>query len=407
MSALASTWEYRFIEPLDVLILRGNKLFGDPGSYGECLVPPWPSVAAGAIRTQMLLEDGFDLAEYGRGEREHPTLGTPRNSGSFVLTEFYLARKGAGEKVEVLMSPPADLIIGSDKEQVSQISPQLLSPKLQFSFPLGQLPILAQGEERAKPQGGYWLTQDAYRNYLQGYMPTRDQLVHSSELWSFESRVGIGLSRYSRSVERGKLFTTQALVMHKRGNNVPKDFSSGDCKITDYTVGFVASVGGAAPPKNGLLRFGGDGRAASLSPVSSADLANLGESDVYEKITSTRRCRLVLTSPGLFPGGWKLPVTGKGNFVKLPGKLNAKLVSAAVSRHEIISGWDLASQQPKAANRVAPIGSVYWLEDLESESGSLEVALRKLVKDGLWQEPCEDAGRRAEGFNRCAIGVWS
>ena len=31
-----------FIEPLDVLVLRGNKLFGDPGSYGESLVPPWP-----------------------------------------------------------------------------------------------------------------------------------------------------------------------------------------------------------------------------------------------------------------------------------------------------------------------------------------------------------------------------
>ncbi len=31
-----------FIEPLDVLFLRGNKLFGDPGSHGESLIPPWP-----------------------------------------------------------------------------------------------------------------------------------------------------------------------------------------------------------------------------------------------------------------------------------------------------------------------------------------------------------------------------
>ena len=27
----------RFIEPLDVLFLRGNQLFGEPGSYGEAL----------------------------------------------------------------------------------------------------------------------------------------------------------------------------------------------------------------------------------------------------------------------------------------------------------------------------------------------------------------------------------
>ena len=39
---------FHFIEPLDVLYLRGNKLFGDPGSYGESMIPPWPSVAAGA-----------------------------------------------------------------------------------------------------------------------------------------------------------------------------------------------------------------------------------------------------------------------------------------------------------------------------------------------------------------------
>ena len=29
-----------FIEPLDLLFLRGNKLFGDPGSFGESLVRP-------------------------------------------------------------------------------------------------------------------------------------------------------------------------------------------------------------------------------------------------------------------------------------------------------------------------------------------------------------------------------
>ena len=52
----------RFIEPLDVLFLRGNQLFGEPGSYGEALMPPWPSVAAGALRTRILADDGFDAA---------------------------------------------------------------------------------------------------------------------------------------------------------------------------------------------------------------------------------------------------------------------------------------------------------------------------------------------------------
>jgi len=42
-----STVESVFLEPLDVLFLRGNKLFGDPGSFGESLVPPWPSGGGG------------------------------------------------------------------------------------------------------------------------------------------------------------------------------------------------------------------------------------------------------------------------------------------------------------------------------------------------------------------------
>ncbi|MDY6813388.1 MAG: type III-B CRISPR module-associated Cmr3 family protein, partial [Pseudomonadota bacterium] len=53
-----------FIEPLDVLFLRGNKLFGDPGSYGEALIPPWPSIAAGALRSRMLADDGTDLTAF-------------------------------------------------------------------------------------------------------------------------------------------------------------------------------------------------------------------------------------------------------------------------------------------------------------------------------------------------------
>ena len=53
-----------FIEPLDVLILRGNKLFADAGSHGEALMPPWPSVAAGALRSRILIDAGIDPAAF-------------------------------------------------------------------------------------------------------------------------------------------------------------------------------------------------------------------------------------------------------------------------------------------------------------------------------------------------------
>ncbi|MEX0618064.1 MAG: type III-B CRISPR module-associated Cmr3 family protein [Pseudohongiellaceae bacterium] len=400
-----STIEYRFIEPLDVLFLRGNKLFGDPGSFGECLIPPWPSVAAGAIRSRMLVDRNIDLAAFAAGNvTADDELGTPVKPGSFTLAGFYLARKYKDGKTEILLRPPADLVISkteSGETIVSQLTPQVTN--LSSSFPLKQLPVLAQGAKRSKPESGYWLTQAAWAAYLQGEVPKAEQLVRSSALWSFDARVGIGMNETTRSVEDGKLFSAQAVVMHKTENRIGVDKEIGRPRIADYDVGFLAVVGGAIPPADGLLRFGGDGRAASISiPAESVTLPGPD----YETITSTKRCRLVLTSPGLFPDGWKLPVTNSGNRVALPGGITAKLESAAVPRAETISGWDLAKWEPKAAQRVAPTGSVYWLNELDASPGPIADALRKLVENGLWGESCEDAARKAEGFNRIAIATW-
>ena len=65
------------IEPLDVLILRGNKLFADAGSHGEALMPPWPSVAAGALRSRMLADARIDPAAFANGKAVWDRLGRP------------------------------------------------------------------------------------------------------------------------------------------------------------------------------------------------------------------------------------------------------------------------------------------------------------------------------------------
>lgn len=369
--------EYRFIEPLDVLFLRGNQLFGDPGSYGESLIPPWPSVAAGAIRSRMLADDNIDLTAFAKGDIQHPTLGKPNAPGPFTLAGFHLAQRTKGA-VEILLTPPADLVISKDPNdniRIQRLNPQPVA--LPSSYPLPLLPVLAQGNERSKPASGYWLTQAGWAAYLNGKLPTAQQLVPASELWKIDSRVGIGMNADTRSVDTGKLFSSQAVAL-KQG------------------VGFLAAVQGAQPPEDGLLRLGGDGRAASVSAVQ----PTLPEPD-YAAISKARRCRLILISPGLFPAGWTLPGTDADHRINLGG-ITAKLVSAAVARAEVISGWDLASRKPKDAQRVAPTGSVYWLDELDATPE----ALRKLAENGLWSDVCEDTTRRAEGFNRFTFATW-
>lgn len=377
-----------FLEPLDVLFLRGNKLFGDPGSHGESLVPPWPSVAAGALRSRMLIDAGIDPAAFARGESGHAELGTPESPGAFTVTAFHLARRQADGRVEALFQPPADLVIGEDGEDqatVRALSPQSLPQDmgLQSSAPLPLLPVLAE-TQRSKPTSGYWLTEAGWKRYLRGEVPSPAELVKSGDLWSSDHRVGVGLEAATCRAAEGRLFSVQAVAMRDG-------------------VGFLAAVEGATPPQEGILRLGGDGRAAAIHPVGKA----LPEPD-YEAVAEARRCRLVLTTPGIFAAGW-LPNGAKPDERRDDGAVRFELsgvsgwiVAAAVPRFEVVSGWDLAKWQPKPARRAAPAGSVWWLEGLRATPE----ALRKLVAQGLWSEPCEDVTRRAEGFNRFTFAAY-
>ncbi len=365
------TTHYRFIEPLDVLFMRGNKLFGDPGSFGESLIPPWPSVAAGAIRSRMLADAEIDVARFAHGEQPHDELGTPQQPGSFTLTAFQLARRSA-QGVELLFAPPADLVIGEEGGQVTlrRLRPHAAAPGLESSCTQPLLPILAQAK-RSKPLSDCWLTQRGWQSYLQGDTPDPLDRVESAALWRIDPRVGVGLDAEQHSAADGKLFSMQAVSF---------------CR----DVGFVAAVQHATPPSDGLLRLGGDGRAAALSAV---DL-HWPEPD-YAAIARAGCCRLVLTTPGIFPQGWHPSGMERAERCLLYSGVEARLVCAAVPRGETLSGWDLASNRPKPAQRAAPSGSVYWLEDLKATPE----ALRNWVEQGLWQGE-EEPTRRAEGYNR-------
>jgi CRISPR-associated protein Cmr3 len=376
----------RFLEPLGVLFLRGNKLFGAPGSYGDAQMPPNPSVAAGAIRSRILADDHIDLTAFARGEVSHPDLGTPQQPGEFALTAFHLARRKKDGAIEPLFAPPADLVLTANEQgdvqpQVHALHPREIAHGIQSSYPLAQHPVLAQ-KQRSKPVSGYWLTVTGWQAVLRGELPTSTQhWLPVSELWRVDERVGIGMDAATGSVVDGGLFTTQAIALKP-------------------DIGFLVAVSGAEPPEEGSLRFGGDGRAVAIRP---ADV-HLPEPD-YAALVKDRRCRIILTTPGIFPQGW-LPTgaspaeEGTANFA-LHG-VRGKITAAAVSRFETVSGWDLAQWQPKPAERCAPVGSVYWLDELDAT----EADLRKLAETGLWLTSGDNPGRRAEGFNCCALAAW-
>lgn len=448
---------YRFIQPLDALILRGNKLFGDAGSYGEALMPPWPSVAAGALRSRMLVDDKVDLQAFAAGDVPHPVLGTPKQPGAFALTHFSLGRLVHDNDMvyaEPVFAVPADVIVCAEEEEKQPDTTTLhlypLRPRslhsngLLSSSPLPQQPVLAQ-QQRSKPQSGYWLTAERYRQYLRGELPAtltiaqqgrahspqqqrqarmQTGLLRTADLWRSDHRVGVALDEATRSAKDQHLFSLQAIQMHPDMGFV----------VGAYTGEHTGEQ--STLPKDGSLRLGGDGRAASIV---AAQIRQLPErdadtyADIAQTIAQTGKARLVLTSPGIFANGW-LPgatgTTGAGNSaqqaedgscqLRLHG-ITARIVAAALPRHGVVSGWDLAAWQPKAAERAVPAGTVYWLEDIQLEDTQLEntqttdseqatpaalqTQLQQFVHHGLWSSS-DSNPRRAEGFNRCLWAVW-
>ena len=393
-----------FIDPIDTLFLRGNRLFGDPGSFGDALVPPWPSVAAGALRSALLVHHGHDTARFGRGEiADDPVLGTPARPGSFLVTRFQIARRAENGAVEPLYGLPADLSVtrraagdGRDEgREVRRISPHA-PDRVRASAATGSLATLAE-PQRSKPISGLWLTAEGWRQYLDSRKVDQVHLVPNNDLWRLDTRIGIALDPLKRRASDGALFTSQGVVFRKREhgrNDGAPDTGAG------WNVGFLAGVSGATLPNALTLRFGGDGRTAEATRI---DDVPSPETD-YDGLATARRCRMILTTPGLFEGGWKpTGVTGDGRDLHfdLHG-VRARVVCAAVPRSEVVSGFDLAKRRPKPAQRVAPAGSVYWLDELDATPD----ALRNLAAQGLWLDRGENVARRAEGFNRLTFGAY-
>lgn len=380
-----------FLRALDVLHFRGNQSFGDPGSYGQTQRLPWPSVASGALRSALLVRKDLRPAPRDGWTEPDPELGTPDRPSRFTLRGWTPAwRKGT--HLERLLALPADLVVQRHGQElvVGKLRPVSLHPKLATSTPLPRVAVLAE-TRRIKPESGYWLDETGWAAYVRGEPIPPQHLVSDEALWRLDERVGIGLDERRRAAADGKLFSLQALAPRHDGRE----------------VGYLAETEGAAFPERLSLRLGGDGRAAIAEAVS---VDPLPQPDVHQ-MQQARRCRLVLTTPGLFPHGW-LPTGADPAERRNDGAvrfalhgLQGWIVAAALPRGQVVSGWDLARWRPKTALRSVPMGSVWWLE---LDEGIPPESYAKLVAQGLWDETQYDGDpRRAEGYNRIAFALWN
>ena len=405
-----------FIEPVDVLYLRGNRLFGGAGEHGEALMPPWPSVASGAVRSHLLSGSGAEFDDFANGMTGlfdaplQQALGTPREPGSFTLRWFSPAVLENGAAQPVFPLPQDVFIPAPDKgevrpSEVHMLQPQPLPAGVRTSATPKQMAVLKR-DNPAKPASGWWLNKAGLQAWVKGAPLTPDHLIAINDVWSTEQRLGIARDTDTATAAEGQIYTTETIAFRRQGST---------------QGGFLALVDGIAADAlpDGLLRFGGDGRAARLQR---ADWQP-PEPD-WQFIKQQKACRILLTTPGLFVDGWRLPgMDASGNWQLPDGSLKGRVLAAAVARSRTVSGWDLTAfsdprrerekrtaglGHPKPAQRSVPVGSVYWLTELD---GDIRGGLQRLLSEGLWaamtDEQRQEIGlqRRAEGFNACLVGA--
>jgi len=396
------TTRYYFIEPLDVLMLRGNRSFGAAGEHGEALLPPWPSLFAGAFRSAMLADDAHRLTRFSaigsgvyadEGERSQRmqellgaelfgSLGTPQNPGHFRISWVSLASQSA-QTVQAVLPLPADLVAFNDDghKRIVALKPEARPALTSGSARLPMNAIL-RGAKQVKPEDGHWLDGAGLAAHLQGRPPANT--LRSDALYKRETRLGIALDAASRTASDGALYTSEAISL------LP-------------TTGFLVGIAGADVIKDeGLLRLGGDGHGARWRRVSFTRPET-------PAIAQGGHFRLLLGTPGIFNEGWLPSGVSRGvngQFLLRGKDFSASLACASLGRHAVVSGWDLAQWAPKTAQRVAPAGSTYWFDQFEGDAGKLA----SWVNGGLWNEnepmSAQTAQRRAEGFNNAMLAAW-
>lgn len=402
------------IEPHDPLIARD----GRPAALGrfETVPFPYPSVVAGAARTRMASPRGAFVCADPRKLLEIPVHGP-------LLVELQretnaVASFLAAAPLDAVLYPappaaanaPEDGLPGSDANRsvvLRRLAPRALAAGTGVDT-LGERGLALVDylhPVREKPFGTpprFW-SWAVYERWLVSPAEVEVRLADLGvESLPIERRAHLSIREGERVGEEGALFETAGLrfLSGREGKLAPRQFAlairAGAGTVDTSKVALreeVAPLGG----ERRLARW----REGTAWPAPAPSL--------IEKIAASGHARLVLLTPAVFAGG-ALP-GWQGGRLPLAGaeEVEVTVRAAIVPRPEVLSGWDLTADngagkkrgRPKPTRRLAPAGSVYYL-DLNGTPEQIRDWCRH-----VWLEPVSDAPQeRRDGFGLAALGTW-
>lgn len=309
---------YYEFTPLDTLFFRGATPMEAGQLTAVSLFPPPVSVFIGAIRTAVLKQKDISFKDYKAGNygihSELETLiGKAGAPSPFAVTSFFIKKKG-----HCFLQAPVSWYLDSKKKPLAKsdyTKGTLIQAayyaeaftKLCIASSEANLPFV-KAEAEAQPLSALWIAADFF-NAPKPHL-TEDDFLLNSEVYTVESRTGIGLDA-NRHVVEGKLYTASHLRL-----------SEG----TAFGIGVSKDTG---LQERGFLQLGGENRLCA-----------------YRKIEAP------FDSTGQPSGLY---------FAAAPVQANEAVLSKLFSSKKLIeiAGWDLHRGFHKPSQAWLPAGAVF------------------------------------------------
>lgn len=393
------------IEPRDPVIFRDARPFSATGGGRAVSLPfPFPSTIAGGVRTRAFLNEigAFDPAHFGATLEDVKQLE--------MRGPFLVELDAEGKLSDWLFPAPLDALAfapegGDDKSgalDVKQLVPLALPEKVRTNLPDEKLrPVGLPQNHKGKPSSNapkYWKW-SKFENWL--VEPKSQVGVQASTLGHDgpqpDTRTHVGLDPEKLTAEDGRLFQTRGLEFTRRSKSKVKDVQD-----SVYRLAIAIAVGSNDQLRPGLAPLGGERRLVEWRLASKA--FPVCPDRVKESIVRNGKCRLILTTPGFFTGGWRPAATRLDAGI---AGLVVDVAAASVPRPLVVSGWDFERTEKhshgkaKPTRRLVPSGSVFFLE-----LGGSETTREEWV-DRMWGTPLsEDEQARRDGFGCALLGTW-
>ncbi len=354
-----------FIEPNDVWLFRDGRPFDVyAGHRARTLFPPFPTVVQGMIRSAHLAFCGVRLDDYLHGNAPKEiieAIGAPSTAPPFKLRGPFVAKRDANRQTQRFFPRPAEAYL-IDSSYLA-LKPREPETNTLSNIPDGLHSLYPAREPKEKSSGKVsglddWWPETVLQKYLRDGEVAQAELRQAASgkktdnldspisIWKNENRFGVHLQSDIRRPRDGFLYEIEY------------------ARLEDG-FGLEVEVQGLPDerwPQTGMVRLGGDGRAARFTRLD-------GPLTLPSVDTVGNKTKIYFATPAYFAGGWK-PKNWANFFAG-----HAELVAAALDKPLAVGGIDLANAEKsthsdkaatdmhKPARRYVQAGSVYFFAD--------------------------------------------